>query len=185
MDNLEAIGKGEHMNRKLKVGFLAVLAIALFGHYKLEGQQKDAVTDTSTATNRVVRGIYINSGLDTNNGSFVSPAEYFPVDSQLTVTCPSGASSTCSIQADMIVQNGNETFSSNTYSMCLIVDGKFAPNCGSTVGSTPSDGTYVQGSTSEIVTGLAEGMHTVQTKFFSADGAFMGYYNITYRVYKP
>lgn len=173
------------MNRIFKVGFLAVLAIALFGRYAVEGQENDAVTDTSTATNHVVKGIYINSGLDTNNGGFVSPAEYFPIDNQLTVTCPSSTSGTCSIQADMVVQNGNETFTSNTYSMCLVVDGKFAPNCGSTVGSTPSDGTYVQGLTSEIVSGLAVGTHTVQTKFFSADGAFMGYYNITHRVYKP
>lgn len=173
------------MNKIFKVGFLAVLAIALFGRYSVEGQEKDAVIDASTATNHVVKGIYINSGLDTNNGGFVSPAEYFPVDNQLTVTCPSSTSGTCSIQADMVVQNGNETFTSNTYSMCLVVDGKFAPNCASTVGSTPSDGSYVQGSTSEIVSGLAVGTHTVQTKFFSADGAFMGYYNITYRVYKP
>ncbi len=166
------------MNRTLKAGFLAVLAIALLGPYTMEGEEQ------ATATSHVVKEIYINSGIDTNNGGFVSPAEYFPIDNQLTVTCP-GSSGTCSIQADIVVQNGNETFTSKTYSMCLYVDGNFAPNCAAAVGSTPSDGSSVQGSTTEIVTGVHTGTHTVQTKFFSADGAYLSYYSITYRVLKP
>jgi hypothetical protein len=170
------------MTRRLNVGWFAVFAFALFGLRAMEGQ--DAASVPAIATNHTLKGTYINSGLDTNTGGVVSPAEYFPIDSQLTVACP-GTSGTCSIEADMWVQNGNETFTSNTYGMCFFVDGTPAPNCASTVGSTPSDGTYVQGSTSEIVSGVAHGSRTVQTKSFSGDGAHVGYYTIIYRVYRP
>jgi hypothetical protein len=136
------------------------------------------------STKHVVEGWYINSGLDTNNGGFVSPAELFPIDSPLTVVCP-GTTGTCSIQADMWVMNGGTTFAGNTYFLCLYVDAVPAPNCASNVGSTPSDGTFAQGSTSEIVRGVIHGNHTVQTKIESADGAFIEYYNFNYRVLKP
>ena len=171
------------MNRFVKIGLLMALAIELFGPYQFVSaqEQQDA---PATATKHVLQGTYINSGEYTTNGGFISPAEYFPIDSQLTVSCP-GTSGTCSIQADMWVQNGNETFTFNTYSMCLYVDGVPAPNCASTVGSTPSDGTFAQGSTSEIVGNLKYGNHTVQTKFFSGDGTYVEYYTFNYRVYKP
>jgi len=46
-------------------------------------------------------------------------------------------------------------FAGNTYFLCLFVDGVPAPNCTSNVGSMPSDDTFAQGSTSEIVLGVA------------------------------
>jgi len=170
------------MTRILNVGLFAVLAIALFGLRTMEGQ--DAVSVPAPAVNHTLKGTYINSGIDTNNGGFVSPAEIFPIDNPLTVVCP-GTTGTCSIQADMWVMTGGTTFAGNTYFLCLYVDGVPAPNCANSVGSTPSDGTYAQGSTSEIVLGVKHGNHTVQTKIESGDGAFIGYYNFNYRVYRP
>jgi hypothetical protein len=164
----------------------ALFFTCLFCGLGLFAQAQEGQVDIPVilSTKHVVEGWYINSGLDTNNGGFVSPAELFPIDSPLTVVCP-GTTGTCSIQADMWVMTGGTTFAGNTYFLCLYVDGVPAPNCANSVGSTPSDGTYAQGSTSEIVLGVKHGNHTVQTKIESGDGAFIGYYNFNYRVLKP
>jgi hypothetical protein len=163
------------MSKLLKVALLLAFAVGLFGAYRY-GAAQDAL-----ATKHVLQGTYNNNG--GYSGSF--PVNVFaPVDTQLTVACP-GQSGTCTIQADMWVENGGETFSVNYNVICLYVDGIPAGSCGAGTGETPSDGSYVQNSTSQAVTGLAHGNHTVQTWFLTNQGAKLGYYNANYRVYKP
>lgn len=163
------------MRKLLTVTLLLVFAVGLFGAYRY-GAAQDAL-----ATKHVLQGTYNNNG--GYSGSF--PVNVFaPVDTQLTVACP-GNSGTCTIQADMWVENGGETFSVNYNVICLYVDGTPSPFCGAGTGETPSDGSYVQNSTSQAVTGLAHGNHTVQTWFLTIYGAQLGYYNANYRVYKP
>jgi hypothetical protein len=65
------------------------------------------------------------------------------------------------------------------------VDGRPYTDCGAVTGETPSDTSYVQNSSSQAVTGLAVGDHTVQTHFLTTNGAKVAYYNSNYRAYKP
>jgi hypothetical protein len=102
---------------------------------------------------------------------------------ELTVSCP-GTSETCTIQADMWVENGDATTAGNSNAICLYVDGKPAVTCGDS-GETFSDRSFTQNSSSQSVSGLTHGNHTIQTYFFSVNGAYLGYYASNYRVYKP
>lgn len=186
------------MNRLLKLGLLMALVIGLFGAYRYVSAQEGQSTARGSAatkapvlqvdvpniasTKHVLQGTYVNSG---NYGDVAFPANTFSaIDPALTVTCP-GTTSTCSIQADMWVQNGRESISGNEDRVCLYVDGSPGPFCNYFAGETPSDFTYTNATSSDTVSGLAHGTHTVQTVFWSAGGAFVAHYQANYHVYKP
>jgi hypothetical protein len=167
------------MNKLSKVTLLLAFAVGSFGVYS--GAQEAPET---LATNHVLKGTYINNG---DFGGVVSSETWTPIDTQLTVPCP-GSSGTCTIQADMLIQNGGEgAFSSPDYfEICFRVDGNPSSGfCSGEAGVTPTDGTFLESSSSQAATGLAPGNHTVQTYFNSVFGAHVFYYSSTYRVYKP
>jgi hypothetical protein len=68
----------------------ALFFTCLFCGLGLFAQAQEGQVDIPVilSTKHVVQGLYINSGMDTNNGGFVSPAELFPIDSPLIVVCP-------------------------------------------------------------------------------------------------
>jgi hypothetical protein len=167
------------MNKLLKVTSLLALAVGSCGVYSAAQAVEQAL-----ATKHVLEGTYNNDGEYNGSVGHVSAETYTPIDTQLTVACP-GSSGTCTIQADMWIENGGESSSDNYNVICLYVDGTPSSFCGAKTGETPSDGQYVQNSTSQAVTGLAHGNHTVQTYFYSVNGANVAYYNSNYRVYKP
>jgi hypothetical protein len=159
------------MNKLFKVTLLLVLAVGSFSGYS-----------AAQATKHVLEGTYNNNG---DYNAYVAAATYTPIDTQLIVDCP--GTGTCSIQADMWIENGNGDYShpaANANVICLYVDGQPA-GPGFATGETPSDGSGVDTTTSQFVTGLASGLHTVQTYFYSSYGAKVWYYNSNYRVYKP
>jgi len=188
------------MSKLLKVTLLLALAVGMFGAYRhIAAQETEASKAKSPilpptfdvqvsqdpnalATKHVLQGTYNNNGVF--GPGTVSGSTSTPIDAQLTVLCP-GTSGTCTIQADMWVENGGQTSTLDGVGIRLYVDGKAAPDALYSVGETPSDGSYVQSSSSQAVTGLAHGNHTVQTYFYSDNGANVAYYNSTYRVYKP
>ncbi len=165
------------MNKLLKVTSLLALTVGSYGVYSAAQAVEQAL-----ATKHVLEGTYNNNG--TYTGGAVAADTYTPIDTELTVACP-GTSGTCTIQADMWIENGGESSSLNANVICLYVDGTPSSFCGAGTGETPSDGSYVQNSTSQAVTGLAHGNHTVQTYFYSFNGAKVAYYSSNYRVYKP
>jgi hypothetical protein len=100
------------------------------------------------------------------------------------VTCP--GSGTCTIEADMWVDNYNSSKpTGNATTICLYVDGVQTSGCAYETSETPPDGSHVHASTSQPMSGLAPGSHTVQTYFYAAEGAFVEYYTANYRVSKP
>jgi hypothetical protein len=187
------------MKKLLRAGLVAVLAIVLFGAYRhvsaQEGQSaargseatqapvSNVDNPVTLATKHVLQATYINSG---NYGDvLVGGGPFVPIDTQLTVLCP-GTSGTCSIEADMLVENGGESSPLNTNSVCLIVDGSPGNSCSfAEGGEVPSDQTYTGTTNFDIVSGLAHGNHTVQMFFRSASGAFVARYHVNYHVYKP
>jgi hypothetical protein len=182
------------MSKLLKVSLLLVLAVGLFGAYRYgAAQEKESPPtsdaqispDVTIATKHVLQSTYNNNGVYSGGVISCDPSPcWTPIDNQLTVVCP-GKTGTCTIQADMWITNGGVTTVRDLNKICLSVDGNFAPNCDLYLtGESPSDGTYGQNSSSEAVTGLSPGDHTVQT-YFSTDGTNVSYYNSNYRVYKP
>jgi len=184
------------MNRLVKIGLVIGLAVVMFGTYRYvsaqEGQSgKARGYDTAPtfhvdipeviATKHVLQSTYLNSG-DLGGASF--PANTFtPVDTQLTVVCP-GTSGTCSIQADMLVQNGAGG-SGNLNRVCLYVDGVAGPYCNYFADESSSDGEYINAVQADIVSGVAHGNHTVQMYFWTENGAGVAHYQASYHVYKP
>jgi hypothetical protein len=136
----------------------------------------------SAATRYVLEGSYIDAGYYGSGGLFVPRNIDTAIGKPLIVNCP-GSSGTCVIEADLFIQSGHSHITGNQYSLCLFVDGTSAPNC-QIVGSTPSDYTYANGSTSQLVTGVAPGSHTVQAFFRTYQGAAVFNYTSNYRVYK-
>ncbi len=136
----------------------------------------------ATAANHILKGTYI----DTINGTQVTiPAQTFTaVGNPVTVSCP--ATGTCTIEADMWAQNLGGTTTGNNFHLCLYVDGTAVnPYCFGYAGVTPSDGSVLMGSSSQSLSGVAAGSHTVQTYFWSAGGCVVQYRHFTYNVYKP
>jgi len=136
----------------------------------------------AAATNHVLKGTYIDSNVTLT----VIPADTLtPIGNAITVSCP-GTTGTCTIQADMLAQNGGGSTAGNQFEVCLYVDGKEVdPYCFGYAGVTPSDGTYLLGSSSQTLSGVAAGNHTVQAYFWSANGCNVVYRHFTYNVYKP
>lgn len=185
------------MSKLLKSTLVLALAVVSFGAYRFGAAQETAsikggfsvqpptfdvnIPDV-TSLKHVLQGTYYNNG---NYLAAVPASTYTPIDTQLTVACP-GTTGTCTIQADMWIENGNVSTSGNLNQVCVYVDGNPAPNaCAWSTGQTPSDGTFVNTSASDSISGVTHGNHTVQTYFISANGAWITYYNSTYRVYKP
>jgi len=134
------------------------------------------------ATKHVLQGTYITNG---NYNATVPAATYTPIDTALTVSCP-GISGTCTIEADMWVDNylaGGG--SGNINAICLYLDGVQTALCPYEKMETPVDGTHVFSSAPEPVSGVTPGNHTVQTYYYAANGAFVEYHTTNYRVYKP
>ena len=133
------------------------------------------------ATNHILKGTYI----DSNVALTVIPADTLtPIGNVVTVACP--GTGTCTIQADMLAENGGSSTAGNQFEVCLYVDGvEVDPYCFGYAGVTPSDGTYLLGSSSQSLSGVSPGNHTVQTYFWSSKGCNVVYRHSTYNVYKP
>lgn len=91
----------------------------------------------------------------------------------------------CTLQMDGWVEAGGETFTFNEVALCFYVDGTLVNGTCYFSGEVPADGSYVQAASSITAPGLAAGTHNVQTHLYTFDGAYIGYYNFNYRVYKP
>jgi len=178
------------MNNSAKLSLLAVLTACLLPSTSVLAQDAQARPPLKPPVMRLThlppaavkhagQGVYINTG---NVGTTVAGGTYTAVDAPITVLCP-GTTGTCLLQADEWLQTGQGSTAGNEFALCFYVDGSSIGSCWYN-GSTPADGTYVMGSTSAGKT-VTHGSHTVQTFVYSANGAYLSYYNNTYRVYKP
>jgi len=139
---------------------------------------------TATAQNHALQGTYIDPVV--NLGLTVPASTLTAVGNPITVSCPNPNKVGCTVTADMWVTNGAATTTGNQFEICLFVDGARANlYCFGYAGTTPSDGTFVMGSSSQTVSGLAYGNHTVQTYLWSRNGCSVSYRHFTYNVYAP
>jgi hypothetical protein len=105
------------------------------------------------------------------------------IDSPLAFTCPSGG---CTVTAEVHVQLGLNTISSNVAGLCSDLDGFDMPpqGCPSVV-TIPTDDSFVAPAFDFAQSGVTAGNHTLQTFVFTDDGARRSRYVITYRLYTP
>jgi len=137
--------------------------------------------NAAAATTRfTLQGSYIDAGYYGSSGLFSPRNTNTAIGKPIVVNCP--GSGTCVIEADLFIQSGKSDVTGNQYNLCLFVDGASAPNC-QIVGSTPSDFTYTNGSTSQQAT-VSPGDHVVQAYFMSYKGARVFNFTSNYRVYK-
>lgn len=106
-----------------------------------------------------------------------------PVDAAHKITCP--GSGTCTIQMDGWVEAGQNTSTFNETGLCLYVDGTLVNGGCYFSGEVPVDGSYLQVASSIAAPNVSAGTHTVQAHLYTFFGAYVGYYNVNYRVYKP
>jgi hypothetical protein len=187
------------MAKVFKMVLLAALAVALFGAHRdgaaqetqsskgidgiVPARDTQIIADITSAIKEVLESTYNEHGVFNSHGI---PAEtYTAIGAPLTVVC-TGTTGTCSIQADMWIQNGGSNTVDNQNIVCLYVDGTASQFCQLWSGRSPADGGYSQATSSERISGLKPGNHKVQTYFLSHFGvADVAYYNYNYRVYKP
>jgi hypothetical protein len=141
------------------------------------GPARQGQAQFATFKSEVLKATYISNGdLEATLGSGDQP-----VDAVHSIKCAAA----CTIQADGWVESGNESSTFNEVGLCLYVDGALINGGCYFSGEVPADGSYLQVSSSIVAPGLSAGTHTVQTHLYSFSGAYIGYYNINYRVYKP
>jgi hypothetical protein len=109
-----------------------------------------AAGGAATAASYTLRGSYIDAGYYGASGLFSPRNTNTAIGKPIIVNCP-GPSGSCVVEADLFIQSGKSDVTGNQYNLCLFVDGASAPNC-QLVGSTPSDFTYTNGSTSQQAT---------------------------------
>jgi hypothetical protein len=178
------------MNKFAKLFLLAVLTAGLLASTSVLAQDaqgrppvKPPVVRLThlppAAVKHVGGGTYVNTG---TYAASIPAATFTAIDAPITVTCP-GTTGTCLLQADQWIQTGAGSTSANEFAICFYVDGVAVNGCYYN-GSTPADSTFVMGTVSQGKT-VPHGNHTVQTFLYSQQGAFMNFYNFTYKIFKP
>ena len=138
--------------------------------------------NASVAQNHILKGTYINTNRPTISANLA--AGIVPVDAVTTITCP-GTTGTCTIEFDQLVQIGGTGTDNNAFQLCQSLDGNFlAPGC-YVMGTVPFAGPPIFAYSSQTVSGVAVGPHTVRSSLETEYGAALAFYNMTYRVYKP
>src|SRR5579871_2695609 len=132
-------------------------------------QSPDGATTTRTstpenlATKHTLRGTYFNSGA-WQGVPFPGGNAAKPVDNLITVECP--GTSTCTIEADVWVEEGDAPLASQG-GLCVYIDG-ITYLCLDNNYSQPG----IVGNFAMTVnfTGLAPGTHTIQSYLYSGSG---------------
>ena len=131
---------------------------------------------------KTLQGTYIDQTLSTS--TTIPAGTLVAIGNAITVTCTPLFKTGCTLGADMWASNGSGNTSGNQFELCLLVDGVRAdPYCYGYQGITPSDGTWVMATSSQSMSGLASGTHTVQAFFWSRNGCTVIGRHFNYMMY--
>jgi hypothetical protein len=104
------------------------------------------------------------------------------IDSPVKINCGNVAG--CTIVVTSFANSGGQSSSGNNWGICTNVDGVIGAGICTYQGTLPSDGSYVSGSFTNVLS-VAQGRHTVQAELFLTSGATLEEYSNTYSVYLP
>ncbi|HXJ86713.1 MAG TPA: hypothetical protein VMS18_07855 [Candidatus Binatia bacterium] len=156
------------MTRGLRIKLLSAAVVLLSGlnamaQHTLQGTYIDQVLSTATA---------------------IPAGTMVAIGNAISITCTPSFRTGCTVVADMWASNGAGTTSGNQFELCLLVDGVRAdPYCYGYQGITPADGTWGMATSSQSMSGLTNGTHTVQAYFWSRNGCTVVGRHFNYYVY--
>jgi len=79
---------------------------------------------------------------------------------------------------------GGQSSSGDAWGICTNLDGVIGAGICTFQGVVPSDGSYISGSFTNVLS-VAKGKHTVQAELYLSVGATLAQYSNTYSVYIP
>lgn len=135
------------------------------------------------AVNHVLKHTYNTTG---DSFAFATGFTWTAVDALQTINCP-GTTGTCTVIAPHWIQLGGNATAGDHAATCIYVDGSSSYDTGCGFYSTILDasGLYEQTSSTHTLAKVPFGNHTIQTYVWTDDGETIGFYDVTYSVYKP
>jgi len=176
------------MRKLIPICIAVALAIALFGTlYHVRAEEQHVVgspilgqkpPNLPPAQNHKLTHTFVDIGApDASDG-----AGFTAIDSPVTINC--GNSAGCTIVVTSFAEPGGQTTSGNAWGICTNLDGTNGAGICTYQGVLPSDGSYVSGSFTNVLT-VAHGSHTVQAELYLSAGALLAQYSNTYSQYAP
>ena len=176
------------MRKLIPICIAVALAIALFGaryHVRAEGRYVvgspilgQRLPNLPPSQSHRLTHTYVDVGAPAaSDGS-----GFTPIDSPVNITC--GNTAGCTIVVTSFAEPGGQTSSGDQWGICTNLDGTVGAGICTYQGVVPSDGTFVSGSFTNVLT-VSKGSHTVQAELFLINGATLAQYSNTYSQYAP
>ena len=176
------------MRKLIPICIAVALAIALLGtHYHVRAEERYVVgspilgqrlPNLPPAVNHKLTHSYVDVGAPSaSDGS-----GFTAIDSPVTINC--GNSAGCTIVVTSFAEPGGQTSSGNAWGICTNLDGTIGAGICTFQGVLPSDGSFVSGSFTNVLS-VAKGTHTVQAELFLDATATLAQYSNTYSQYAP
>lgn len=176
------------MRKLIPICIAVALAIGLFGaryHVRAEGRHVvgspipgQRPPNLPPTQNHKLTHTYVDVGAPD-----VSEASGFTaIDSPVNITC--GHAAGCTIVVTSFAEPGGQTSSGNQWGICTSLDGTNGAGICTYQGTLPSNGTFISGSFTNVLT-VSQGSHTVQAELFLDGGAELAQYSNTYSQYAP
>jgi hypothetical protein len=180
--------KEKPMRKLIPICIAMALALALFGaryHVRAEGRYVagspipgQKLPNLPSVENHKLTHTFVDIGAPgASDGS-----GFTAIDSPVKINC--GDTAGCTIVVTSFAEPGGQSSSGNLWGICTSLDGKNGAGICTFQGVVPSDGTYVSGSFTNVLT-VAKGTHTVQAELYLTDGALLAQYSNTYSQYAP
>ena len=176
------------MRKLIPICIAIALAVALLGtRYHVRAEEQHVVgspilgqrlPDLPPTTNHKLSHTFVDIGAPSASDA----SGFTAIDSPVTINC--GNTAGCTIVVTSFAEPGGQTTSGVQWGICTNLDGSTGAGICTYQGVLPSDGTYVSGSFTNVLT-VAHGTHTVQAELFLTSAAVLAQYSNTYNQYAP
>ena len=176
------------MRKLIPICIAIALAVALFGTlYHVRAEERSVagspilgqrLPNLPPAVNHKLTHTYVDIGAPgASDGS-----GFTAIDSPVTINC--GNTAGCTIVVTSFAEPGGQTSSGNAWGICTSLDGTVGAGICTYQGVLPTDGSFVSGSFTNVLS-VAKGTHTVQAELFLDATATLAQYSNTYSQYAP
>ena len=176
------------MRKLIPICITVALAVALLGtRYHVRAEEQHVVgspilgqrlPNVPPAVNHKLTHTFVDIGAPDASDA----AGFTAIDSPVTITC--GNTAGCTIVVTSFAEPGGQSSSGNAWGICTNLDGTIGAGICTFQGVLPSDGSFVSGSFTNVLS-VAKGTHTVQAELFLDATATLAQYSNTYSQYAP
>jgi hypothetical protein len=176
------------MRKLIPICITVALAVALLGtRYHVRAEEQHVVgspilgqrlPNVPPAVNHKLTHTFVDIGAPGASDS----AGFTAIDSPVTISC--GNTAGCTIVVTSFAEPGGQSSSGNAWGICTNLDGTIGAGICTFQGVLPSDGSFVSGSFTNVLS-VAKGTHTVQAELFLDATATLAQYSNTYSQYAP